>query len=315
MTQLLDHPETSTLNLAGASAEVVASSEAASRPNDNCVLCGEPSRTLFQKYGVWIRECPACSHRFAVPELQTGHVESLYDDDYFFGGGAGYHDDLSEAKLLTAHGRRYARVLSRFAEPGRLLDVGAAAGFILKGLAEAGWEGHGIEPNATMARHAREQLNLDVACGTLEDMPADSQFDVVSMVQVVAHFLDPHQTTQRVAELVRPGGLCLVETWNVRSWSARLFGQNWHEYSPPSVLQWYSPATLTRLFANHGFERVAQGRPSKKISIGHARSLLEHGQDQSLIARIGAGVLKCLPGDLTLPYPSEDLFWLLLRKQ
>lgn len=309
MTQLLDNPETSTQS------GTAAPGQSAVVTDGRCVLCGEPSNKLFQKYDVWIRECPACSHRYAVPQEQADHVESLYDDDYFFGGGAGYDDYLSEAKLLNAHGQRYARVLSRFMEPGRLLDVGAAAGFILKGLTETGWQGHGVEPNASMARHAREQLNLDVACGTLEDMPGDSQFDVVSMIQVVAHFLDPHQATQRVAELVRPGGLCLVETWNVRSWSARLFGQNWHEYSPPSVLQWYSPATLGRLFADHGFEQIAKGRPAKKISIGHARSLLEHGQEQSLVARLGAGILKCLPGEVTLPYPSEDLFWAVYRKR
>jgi len=308
MTQVLEHPETATLT------GCVALNDSAAAGAEGCALCGETSRKLFQKYNVWIRECPRCTHRFAVPNEQSGHVAAQYDDDYFFGGGAGYDDYLSEAKLLTAHGRRYARILSRLAQPGRLLDVGAAAGFILQGLADAGWDGHGIEPNATMARHAREQLNLDVACGTLEDMPTDSPFDVVSMIQVVAHFLDPHQATRQVAELVRPGGLCLVETWNVRSWSARLFGQNWHEYSPPSVLQWYSPATLSRLFADHGFEQIAQGRPAKKISIGHARSLLEHGQDRSLVARAGAGVLKCLPGDLTLPYPSEDLFWAVYRR-
>ena len=308
MTQLLEQPEPSTQS------DVAPSGPVAAETGERCVLCGEASDKLFQKYDVWIRECPACLHRYAVPLEQAGHVDSLYDDDYFFGGGAGYDDYLSEANLLTAHGRRYARVLSRFMEPGRLLDVGAAAGFILNGLNEAGWDGHGIEPNASMARHAREQLNLAVDCGTLEEMPGDLQFDVVSMIQVVAHFLDPHQSTQRVAELVRPGGLCLVETWNVRSWSARLFGQNWHEYSPPSVLQWYSPETLRHVFADHGFEQIAQGRPAKKISIGHARSLLEHGQDQSIIARLGAGVLKCLPGEMTLPYPSEDLFWAVFRR-
>ncbi len=286
------------------------------RAPEACPLCDEQSIQLFQKYDVWIRECQSCSHRYAVPEQpQEEHVATLYDDDYFFGGGAGYDDYLSESQLLAAHGRRYAKLLSRFTDAGSVLDVGAAAGFILTGLVDAGWEGHGVEPNATMARHAREKLNLDVACGSLESMPADRQFDVVSMVQVVAHFLDPHTATRQVAELVRPGGLCLVETWNVRSWSARLFGENWHEYSPPSVLQWYSPATLKDLFAAHGFEFVAQGRPSKKISIGHARSLLEHGQDQSMVARIGAGVLKFVPGSLTLPYPSEDLFWAVYRKR
>ncbi|MFT4556588.1 MAG: 2-polyprenyl-3-methyl-5-hydroxy-6-metoxy-1,4-benzoquinol methylase [Planctomycetaceae bacterium] len=307
MAQLLEVNRMSTGELAGESA------------NDRdvtlggCPLCGQKSRLQFQKQGIWIRECSACRHRYAVPDTPDEHVATIYDDDYFFGGGAGYADYLSEAELLTAHGRRYAKILNRFATPARILDVGAAAGFVLKGLTESGWTGAGVEPNSAMARHARETLGLDVHCGTLETMPGE-QFDVVSMIQVMAHFVDPHEAAARVSKLVAMNGLCLVETWNVRSWSARLFGENWHEYSPPSVLQWFSPETLTTLFARHGFEIVARGRPSKKISVGHARSLLQHGQTTSPLARIGASILKSLPGRLTLPYPSEDLFWMVFRK-
>lgn len=308
MTQLLEPNEASTSDSAGsvASDRVVAQSA--------CPLCREQSRSLFQKQGIWIRECSACLHRYAIPDTPDEHVAQTYGDDYFFGGGAGYDDYLSEAELLTAHGRRYARILNRFAVPSRILDVGAAAGFVLQGLTESGWTGAGVEPNSAMARHARETLGLDVRCGTLETMPAADQFDAVSMIQVMAHFVDPHEASARVSELVATNGLCLVETWNVRSWSARLFGENWHEYSPPSVLQWYSPATLSALFTQHGFEAIAQGRPSKKISVGHARSLLQHGQATSPLARIGASILKALPGRLTLPYPSEDLFWMVFRK-
>lgn len=280
-----------------------------------CSLCQHQSRALFQKQGFWIYECNSCHHRFSTPDAADEHITRIYNDEYFFGGGAGYNDYLSEAELLTAHGRRYAKVLSRFTTPSRILDVGAAAGFVLKGLTESGWAGTGIEPNAAMARYGRETLGLDVRCGTLENMPSDEPFDALSMIQVMAHFVDPHEAMQSVSSLVASNGLCLVETWNVRSWSARLFGQSWHEYSPPSVLQWYSPETLTSLFASHGFEAIAQGRPSKKISVGHARSLLQHGQSASLLARVGASLLGTLPEQLTLPYPSEDLFWMVFRKQ
>ena len=279
-----------------------------------CPLCFGESRLLFQKQGIWIRECSTCRHRYSIPELMEGHVSQTYSDDYFFGGGAGYNDYLSESGLLTAHGRRYAKILSRFARPSTILDVGAAAGFVLKGMAESGWTGVGVEPNSEMARHGRDVLGLDVRCGTLESMPTDSQFDVVSMIQVMAHFIDPQAATQRVADLVAPGGFCRVETWNGRSLSARRFGANWHEYSPPSVLHWFSPQTLTTLFAQHGFDFVGQGRPSKRISIGHARSLLQHGEATSLLAKSGAAVLSMFPEQMTLPYPSEDLFWMVFRK-
>ena len=282
-----------------------------------CPLCDAEPAPLFEKDGIPIWECPGCSHRFALPPEPETHVAAVYGDDYFHGGGAGYSDYLSESALLREHGRRYARILSRHVkQPGTLLDVGAAAGFLLQGFCDQGWEGEGVEPNAAMARHAREQLGLPVTASSLEEFSSATRasFDVVSLIQVMAHFVDPNAAVGRIAEFVRPGGFCLVETWNVRSWTARLFGQQWHEYSPPSVLHWYSPATLKRLFESAGFHQVAQGRPGKWLNLGHAKSLLRHKLPNA-VCRAGLDMtLGLLPSRWHVPYPSEDLFWTLFQR-
>ena len=280
-----------------------------------CAICGGPSQPRFQKNGVWIRDCDRCGHRFARPPEEFGHVAATYSDEYFFGGGAGYSNYLSEGRLLRAHGRRYGRLLKRFAQPGRLLDVGAAAGFILQGLNDERWIGSGVEPNAAMARHAREQLQVDVTANAFEDFSTDEPFDAISIIQVMAHFVDPREAVSNIDRLLKPGGVCVVETWNVQSWSARLFGQSWHEYSPPSVLQWFAPATLRRLFEPFGFDEVAVGRPQKWIEVGHAKSLLKHKSKESFVAKTLSLAASVIPDRLQLPYPSEDLFWSIYRKR
>jgi len=78
-------------------------------------------------------------------------VARIYDDDYFQGGKAGYPDYLAEADLLRCHGRWYGRLLAKYMQPGRVLDIGAAAGFILQGFQDCGWKGNGVEPNQRMA--------------------------------------------------------------------------------------------------------------------------------------------------------------------
>ncbi len=70
---------------------------------------------------------------------------------------------------------------------------------------------------------------------------------IITMIQVMAHFVDPLDAFDRVARANKNDGLCLIETWNCQSLTARLFGKAWHEYSPPSVLHWFSPARLARL--------------------------------------------------------------------
>lgn len=207
---------------------------------NSCPLCEKTSQPVFEKHGIWIRECSSCRHRFATPDDLDNHVEQVYGDEYFFSGGAGYDNYLAEAGLLVPYGRRYGRLLKRYGAGRSLLDVGAAAGLILKGLVNEGFDGCGVEPNQTMATFAQAELQLDVTAAAFEDYEPQTQFETLTVIQVMGHFVDPVCVVEKLHRLVRPGGLCLVETWDAGSWPARLLGSNWHEYSPPSVLQWFS---------------------------------------------------------------------------
>jgi SAM-dependent methyltransferase len=279
-----------------------------------CPWCGGAGRPAFERHGHAIVDCSACAHRYAGLRPGRDHAAQVYGDAYFFGGGAGYADYLSGGALLRASGRRYGDIAARYARPGRVLDVGAAAGFVLQGLGDAGWRGIGLEPNVAMVQHGRRALGLDLRAGTAEDLRPGETFDLVSMVQVVAHFADPQRAFARLAEATRPGGLWLIETWDWRSWTARLAGPGWHEYSPPSVLHWYTRGTLAVQLKRYGFEPVAHGRPVKRLLGAHARSLLDYKLRASRLGRLLTPALRLLPDDAVLPYPAEDLFWLLARK-
>jgi len=242
------------------------------------------------------------------------HVASIYGDQYFFGGGAGYPDYLAEANTLRDRGRRYGRLLRRYRPCGALLDVGSAAGFILQGLCDIGWHGEGIEPNNTMAEHARREFGLPVKTSLLEELEDVGRYDAVTMIQVIAHFVDPSDALRRVARATKVGGLCLIETWNWRSVAARIFGRAWHEYSPPSVVHWFSPERVVRLAADLNYEMVSTGKVSKWIGRRHAQSLIRHAFDNSRIGDALANALSVIPSNVALPYPGDDLFWMLLRK-
>jgi hypothetical protein len=134
------------------------------------------------------------------------------------------------------------------------------------------------------------------------------------MIQVVAHFYNLREAFQVAAELTRPGGFWLIETWNKDSLMARAFGQNWHEYSPPSVLNWFSPEGLKCLVSQFGFTEAARGRPPKWLKSSHAKSLVSYKLQGSSLSRTANGLLKLVPDNLAIPYPAYDLFWVLFRK-
>jgi SAM-dependent methyltransferase len=277
-----------------------------------CPLCGAAGVRLFSRSGYWICACRQCAHHYTEIGPSTDHVARHYGDDYFFGGGAGFPDYMRDADILRQHGRHYARMLEPHCARGRVLDVGAAAGFVLEGFLEQKWEAVAIEPNQTMARHLHERLGCPVYPQSIETFRAVEPFDLIMMIQVLPHFVDVHAALQSVATATRPGGFWLIETWDRTSATARLFGRHWHEYSPPTVLHWFTPDSLARLAGRYGLQVVDHGRARKRISAAHAKSLLHYRLEQTQ-ARPLLGVVDLLPDHWSVPYPGDDLFWLLLQ--
>ncbi len=282
-----------------------------------CSQCqpGTQKKKLFKAEGYWIYECSKCSHQFADVQTNAEHADSVYGDDYFVGGKAGYPDYVRDASLLTKRGIYYGKVLQKYMPPGSILDIGAAAGFILKGFTQCGWQGIGVEPNARMSAFATNEVGVDVRHGTIEDLEIDRQFDLVSMIQVLPHFYDLNKGLERVAALTKPGGYWLIETWNKDSRTARFLKSAWHEYSPPSVLHWFSPKTIAFFGGALGMKVIARGRPTKKISGAHAKSLISYKIENKPVDKVIRPLLRLIPEKLNIPYPAEDLFWILLQKQ
>jgi 2-polyprenyl-3-methyl-5-hydroxy-6-metoxy-1,4-benzoquinol methylase len=280
-----------------------------------CTICRHPAKFIFHIANYKIYECQKCGHRYTLLGTLKSHVKKTYSDNYFYGGGAGYPNYLDERELLIRHGHYYGELLAEYIDsPGKVLDVGAAAGFVLKGLANHGWICSGIEVNDKMAAYGRENLGLKIKTGLVEDLKADEKYDLICFIQVIAHLIDPGKALTVASNALSEGGYILIETWDYKSLTARLFGKRWHEYSPPSVLNWFSKISLNAAMKNLNFELLATGRPEKKLSFKHAKSVIQYKLENNSILRCLTFFLKAVPENLTVPYPGNDLFWALYRK-
>ena len=158
-----------------------------------CPFCFGSTSEAFEKNGYAIRECVNCEYRFCNHQIESDHVEKVYDDSYFSGEGDGYDDYLAEEAMLVRQGEKYAAILARLAKslslnlkggrqrpryPGEpngfgtgckshstetqqtILDIGAAAGFLLKGFENSGWKGIGIEPNSAMGTPGSRSVGI-----------------------------------------------------------------------------------------------------------------------------------------------------------
>lgn len=281
----------------------------------NCTICDSNNTKIkYLKNEYRILHCLDCDHLFTDFKPTPEMVDQIYSDDYFFKGGAGYDDYTLEKDMLIKRGEYYAGKINKFMSAGEVLDVGAAAGFLLKGFENKGWKGTGIEPNNYMVEYGKNIVGVNIRKGTIETIELEYKFDLVILVQVVAHIYDLQNSIDKIYNLLKPDGKVLIETWDKGSITARIFGKNWHEYSPPSTLNYFSKKTLTQLMSQHNFSEVAQGTPKKSIHSKHAKSLINHKLLESKRLKWMAGITAMIPENMIIPYPSEDLFWVLYKK-
>ena len=275
-----------------------------------CPICQHHSKRAFQKQGFWLRDCGYCGHRFAEVTTTPTHADDVFGDAYFAGEPAGYGDYLAQGRSLRQQGRRYGMLLTHYTTPGRVLAVGAAAGFILKGLADVGWEPAGIDPNARMVRYGQQELDLPLRQTTLEQFTAPAlTYDLVTFMQVLPHLHNLDQALTVASRVTKPRGYWLVEIRDRTSRSARFQGHRWSAYQPPTVLHWFSPTGVIQLARQYGFRPIAQGTPQKWTRTEQVKTQL-----RDRLPGVLRPMIRLLPDGWPLPCWPAGQRWVLLQK-
>ena len=236
---------------------------------DRCQLCGSNSHAeLFAEPPHTVLRCKDCGLVYVTPRLDEDALrDEVYGETYWRSDRPrehGYSDYSADEQLYLKTFRRRLKLVNRHRPTvGRVLDVGCAAGFFLRVMKDHGWDTWAVEPSAPIAAKAISHLGEDrVWVGTLDDLPAGrpgyepASFDLVSMWDVVEHVPDPQSLLRQARSLLKPDGLLILETQNVRSAFARLLGKRWHHYKHREHLYHFNPKTLDRLLDQAGLEVV-----------------------------------------------------------
>jgi SAM-dependent methyltransferase len=185
------------------------------------------------------------------PELADLYGEAYWEDPE----APGYAGYRSREESKRHHFAGLLRRMDGFArDKGLLLEVGCAYGYFLDEARKSGWGVVGVEPSPPAARFAREELDLNVTSGGLEDVEVEEgSLGAVVLWDVIEHLPEPRRTLKRAYDLLAPGGILAVSTGDIHSLSARIHGRQWSLLTPPWHLFFFSRSTLRRLVEGEGF--------------------------------------------------------------
>jgi 2-polyprenyl-3-methyl-5-hydroxy-6-metoxy-1,4-benzoquinol methylase len=232
-----------------------------------CAICGGGERQVVYESTISVRDaspdridpyaahyrinrCRKCDLMYSSPIFEAGEVSALYTQSPHANVVAGEEENVRRTM------KGYYRLAQPFL-PGRerILDIGCDIGLLLDVARRDGFcELYGIEPVPTAARVARN-IPRAVISGEFYEHQVfpDAHFDLITLIHVVDHLVDPGEVLGRAWTQLKPGGMILAVVHNNGSLLSRLLGERF----PPYNLYhhyFFSPSTLRRLFERSKFE-------------------------------------------------------------
>jgi SAM-dependent methyltransferase len=149
-------------------------------------------------------------------------------------------------------------------ERGRVVDVGCGTGEFVSFMdAIPGWSASGVElaPDAVALATDR---GANVTVGTIDDVAGTSGrgFDVLAMFNVLEHVLDPWAVLDAASDLLRPGGILIVQVPNdfseLQSAICSHIGTDPWWIASPDHVNYFGFDSLDRTLARHGFSSLVR---------------------------------------------------------
>jgi 2-polyprenyl-3-methyl-5-hydroxy-6-metoxy-1,4-benzoquinol methylase len=285
----------------------------------SCVVCGGALHPALRKDGFELVSCETCGMLMRGRLPAHGELEEIYAPEYFEYRPEhpvdGYADYLGDAERHRETARRRLSLIERFAlSQGRLLDVGAAAGFFVDEANRVGWEAEGIDIAPHVVEWGRRELDVPLRVSEVSAVEEPGAFTVVTMWDYIEHSLDPTEELARCNDLLAPGGIVALSTGDVDSVAARVSRSRWHLLTPRHHNFFFSARTLVRLLERSGFEVAWLGHPGSRYSLAHLAYKFDRGARTALTAAAARRLASSSLGRYSVPLNLFDIVTVVARK-
>lgn len=280
-------------------------------------LCGRDSDFIATLRGFDFYDCSTCDLRFVSPRFQA---QNIYDEDYFNGAthGFGFSNYEEDKKASDSYLNFLIGKIKQFAkkENMRLLDVGAANGYFISLATPHGFDASGIEVSESAVKWATG-LGRKVECTSIESFSAESEFDVITILDVLEHLEDPKAALLKIHSFTSEDGLVVINVPDRSSLFSRMCGMRWHAYLPPEHWYYFNRNSLELLLSDCGFEVVCVGNLSKTFKVSYMLQTVVNSPQFPQITRAVSRLLLRAMGKLAyrvqLPLPLYDNLFVIAK--
>ncbi|MBN1299258.1 MAG: class I SAM-dependent methyltransferase [Actinobacteria bacterium] len=242
-----------------------------------------------------IVRCLDCGLVYVNPRINAAVVSESYAgtiDKVYVQGASGRQQTFTQC----------AKKIDRWKKPpGRLLDVGCAAGFFVNAAKKHGWDAAGVDPSNWLVKWGIENLGVKLYAGTLKDIGfGDKEFDVLTIWDVLEHVPDPAKELQECYRVLKKGGIIVINYPDFGSILSRLAGRRWW-FLLSNHLYYFTEKTIRKYLENSGFKVEKFAWHWQTLPLGYLAKIL--GIYSQSLSRLSMGLFKSLRlSNVQIPY-------------
>lgn len=202
-------------------------------------------------------ECEHCRFRWTSPRPDQRSLSKYYDDPTYISHSntkKTFQDKLYQIARKWALRRKY-RTIHKNRSHGRVLDMGCGTGEFLAYLMGRGYLVTGVEPNVKAREEAIANHGISVL-PSLDLVPANEQFQVITLWHVLEHVPDLRTTMKRLYASLADNGILVIAVPDRECWDASHYGTLWAAWDVPRHFSHFRQKDVRRLLHEHGFERI-----------------------------------------------------------
>lgn len=147
---------------------------------------------------------------------------------------------------------------------GRHLDYGCGEGKLVLKLQRIGLASYGFDEFHTPSGSVKGFINN-------YDELSGSNFDVITLIEVIEHFDDLDFHLKRIYSLLRPGGLLFITTPNIAGLKSMIKRNRWNEITKDFHLYFFNAKSMKIHLQRNGFSliEICNSRPLTKDGFWH----------------------------------------------
>lgn len=240
-----------------------------------CLLCdSNDSQVLIEENGYQGRKCDGCGLIYVSPRPSVDGIHDLYGHDE---ARVTAQSHITSAFPKRLYARHHLDLVQHYQNSGRLLEIGAGAGYFLDEARKRGFECHGLEFNPIQRGFITDHLLIDCEQTSLgESSYLNQKFDLVYHCDVISHFYNPIDELGLMNQVLNIGGYMAFETGNIAEMDNEYLDYI-TRFQYPDHLFFYGVKNLECLLEKTGFELVDLHRYSlmPQLRLSRAIALLK----------------------------------------